>query len=164
MKPILAPESLSDDDLKPRVFLAGAIDGNCTERWQDRAIAALDDMPGTVLNPRRDSWDASWGNDLDDPRFTEQVQWELDGLERADVILCWLPAGSMAPISLMEFGLHARSGKVLVGCAPAFYRHGNVAAVCLRYGIPLYTTWAEVIDALRLKLENNSAHGVPHAG
>lgn len=164
MTPISAPDPLANEDQQPRVFLAGAIDGNHADRWQDRAITALEDMPGTVLNPRRDAWDASWGNDLDDPRFAEQVQWELDGLERADVILCWLPAGSMAPISLLELGLHARSGKVLVGCEPVFYRHGNVAAVCQRYGIPLYSTWADAINALRLKLENITAHGVSHVG
>ena len=43
------------------------------ERWQDRMVTDLASLPGTVLNPRRDAWDATWGQDLDDHRFAEQV-------------------------------------------------------------------------------------------
>ncbi|MBA3685319.1 MAG: nucleoside 2-deoxyribosyltransferase domain-containing protein, partial [Planctomycetes bacterium] len=128
------PLPIDDAWERPWVFLAGAIDQDRAERWQDQACNALGDLPGTVLNPRRDAWDANWGQDLDDARFAGQVAWELDALDRADVVACWLPAGSQAPISLLELGLHARGGRLLVGCPPGFHRRGNVRAVCARYG------------------------------
>jgi hypothetical protein len=147
MKLFAAPETVPATCQQPRVFLAGAIEKGSTRRWQDDAVAAFAKLPGSILNPRRDDWDATWGTGLDDPRFAQQVQWELGGLELADLILCWLPATSQAPISLLELGLHARRGTLLVGCQPAFYRYGNVAAVCQRYGIPLYSTWDELLQA-----------------
>lgn len=153
--------ALTADLPRPWVFLAGAIDHDRAERWQDLAVAILGDLPGTVLNPRRADWDVTWGNDLDDPRFAAQVAWELEGLERADAIVCWLPAGSQAPISLLELGLHARGGRLVVGCPVGFHRRGNVRAVCARFGIPLHDTLADAMDAIRHRLATGSP--VPEA-
>ncbi len=136
----------------PSVFLAGAIDMDRAERWQDLVVRALDDLPGTALNPRRDAWDATWGQDLDDPRFAAQVAWELDALDRADVVACWLPAGSAAPVSLLELGLHARGGKLVVGCPPGYHRRGNVRAVCARYGVPHVDTLDALVARVRERL------------
>ena len=103
------------------VFLAGSIEmGNATD-WQAAltvALAArLADRAGHVvmLNPRHDAWDASWRQTIDELRFREQVEWELDGLDRADVIAMWFAAETRAPITLLELGLHARGGKLVVG-------------------------------------------------
>ena len=147
MTPILPPNPIPQEAQRPWVFLAGAIDQGRAEPWQDVVIQYLQDRPGTVLNPRREAWDATWRQDLEDPRFAEQVTWELDALEAADAIMCWLPAGSQAPISLQELGLHARRGRLVVGCPPGFHRHGNVDAVCRRWNIPMA---ASLQESLRL--------------
>ena len=149
MKHHRPPAPIESTQPRPWLFLAGAIDQNRAERWQDRAVSALDTVAGTVLNPRREAWDSSWGTDLDDPRFAEQVAWELSALEQADAILCWLPAGSQAPVSLLELGLHARGGRLVVGCQPGFHRRGNVRAVCQRFAVPHADT---LDDALGLVL------------
>lgn len=156
MKHIQPSAPVTIDLPRPWVFLAGAIDQDRAERWQDRAVAALGDVPGTALNPRRDDWDATWDNDLDDPRFAAQVAWELEGLEWADAIVCWLPAGSQAPISLLELGLHARGGRLVVGCPVGFHRRGNVRAVCARFGVPLHGTLADVLGDVRQRLASAS--------
>ena len=39
------------------------------------------------LNPRRDKWDSSWEQSITNPEFKLQVDWELDGLEMADLII-----------------------------------------------------------------------------
>ena len=70
------------------------------------------------------------------------MEWELDGLERADVIAMWFAPDTRAPITLLELGLHARRKKVVVGCPDGFWRRGNVEIVCARFGIPLVSTWA----------------------
>jgi hypothetical protein len=77
---------------------------------------------------------------IDEPMFREQVEWELDGLERADLIAMWFAPQTKSPITLLELGLTARSGRLLVGCPDAFWRKGNIEVVCERYGVPLVTS------------------------
>jgi hypothetical protein len=131
------PSPHEPSDGRHTLFLAGSIDMGATEDWQAEVVSRLSDLDIVVLNPRRDDWDASWRQSIDEPQFRGQVEWELDGLERADVIAMWLARESQAPISLLELGLFARSGKVVVGCPAGFWRRGNVEVVCARYEIPL---------------------------
>lgn len=152
MRAVLPPAPPDAALPRPWLFLAGAIDQGRAERWQDAAVAALADLPGTALNPRREAWDAGWGTDLDDPRFADQVAWELDALEAADLVLCWLPAAAQAPVSLLEIGLHARRGRLIVGCEPGFHRRGNVRAVCARYTVPVADTFTAAIALVRHRL------------
>lgn len=87
---------------------------------------------------------------IDDPKFFEQVSWELDALERADHIFMYLPPQTKSPISLLELGLFADSGKMIVCCPNGFWRKGNVEVVCDRYDIPLYGDIDSAITYLRL--------------
>lgn len=151
----IAPTPLHDELPRPWLFLAGAIDQDRAERWQDVAVTALRDHPGTVLNPRRDAWDATWVQRLENPQFAAQVAWELDGLERADVILCWLPASAQAPISLLEIGLHARGRRLLIGCEPGFHRAGNVHAVARRFQIPVVETLDSLLALARHRIDTS---------
>jgi len=133
------------------VFLAGSIEMGVATDWQSALTARLPSGV-VVLNPRRDAWDASWRQSIDEPRFREQVAWELDGLERADVIAMWFAAETRAPVTLLELGLHARGGKLVVGCPDGYWRKGNVEMVCARVGISLSGDWeafvASVVRAL----------------
>ncbi|MEP7127198.1 MAG: nucleoside 2-deoxyribosyltransferase domain-containing protein, partial [Byssovorax sp.] len=72
------------------VFLAGSIEMGAAVDWQAAITALLADLAIVILNPRRDDWDSSWRQSIDDPRFRGQVEWELDGLDRASVIAMWL--------------------------------------------------------------------------
>jgi len=136
------------------VFLAGSIEMGSATDWQAELaaflVARLPDHAGKVivLNPRRDAWDASWRQSIDEPRFREQVEWELDGLERADVIAMWFAPETRAPITLLELGLHARGGKLVVGCPDGFWRKGNVEVVCARFGAPLAGDWDVFVAAV----------------
>lgn len=134
------------------VFLAGSIEMGAADDWQSLLTAALSDRDVVVLNPRRDEWDASWRQSIDEPRFRGQVEWELDGLERADVIAMWFAPATRAPITLLELGLHARGGKVVVGCPDGFWRRGNIEIVCARFGIPLRATWDAFVADVRARL------------
>ena len=77
-----------------------------------------------------------------------QVHWELEHLEKADCILMVFLPGSQSPITLLELGLHARSGKLLVVCTPGFYRYDNVRLTSSRYGVPVYGSLDEALKAL----------------
>jgi hypothetical protein len=126
------------------VFLAGSIEMGRAIDWQAELTAALPDRV-VVLNPRRDAWDASWRQSIDEPRFRHQVEWELDGLDRADLIAMWFAPETRAPITLLELGLHAASGKLIVGCPDGFWRKGNVEIVCARFGLSLVGDWDSFI-------------------
>ncbi|MDB4955415.1 MAG: hypothetical protein JWO36_2984 [Myxococcales bacterium] len=151
---VLKPPTLLEIDPSARVvFLAGSIEmGNATE-WQAALTRELAHLNVVVLNPRRDEWDATWRQSIDEPKFRAQVEWELDGLDRADLIAMWFVPETASPITLLELGLHARDGKLVVGCPPGYWRKGNVDIVCTRLGAPLFEAWdpfvAAVVDRLR---------------
>lgn len=125
-----------------RIFLAGTIDMGNSEDWQEEVIKLfngplLKEMEFTIYNPRRIE-----GFKNEDQE--EQIQWELDHLDKADTILMNLLPSSKSPISLLEFGLYAKSGKLVVVCPKEFYRYSNVRIICEKYKIPLYNSIGEV--------------------
>ncbi len=137
---ITAPEPIDASGF--RVYLAGAIDMGRAVTWQAQVIAMLADRPGLVLlNPRRDHFDAD--------TLDEQIRWELDALDAADVILMWFPADANAPISLLETGLYLRSGKLLIGAEPGYERRRNLEITTERYGVPLWPQLHDLVEQLR---------------
>ena len=138
-------------DLAPderAVFLAGSIEQGTAEDWQSVVSQALADRPLTLLNPRRDEWDASWVQSIGNAMFRGQVEWELEGMERAWRVAMYFAPGSRSPITLLEFGLLARSGKLTVCCPEGFWRRGNIEVVCARYGVPLCDNLPEWIHSI----------------
>jgi hypothetical protein len=136
------------------LFLAGSIDLGVAEDWQSKLAAALQDIPRLlILNPRRDQWEGVWDQSSDDPNFRGQVEWELEGLESADVIAYHFAPGSKAPVTMVELGLHARSGKGVVCCPNGFWRKGNVDIVCRRYGIEQVDDLDALAAAIRRRLD-----------
>ena len=95
--------------------------------------------------------------DIIEEKFKEQVNWELDLINEADVIALYLQANTMSPISLLELGRHVKDGKLVVCCLEGFWRRGNVQIVCDRYGIPLLDT-EEVSDGLEGQ-DGKARHG-----
>jgi hypothetical protein len=80
------------------------------------------------------------------------VEWELDGLQRADVIAMHFDPATQAPITLLELGLFAATGKVIACCPPGYWRRGNVEVVCARYGVPLLSELPALVEAVRERL------------
>jgi Nucleoside 2-deoxyribosyltransferase like len=138
------PTPLDFDGSKPSIFLAGSIEMGQAEAWQARFEEALRGADITILNPRRDEWDATWAQRIDNPQFRAQVEWELAAQERATLIAIYFAPATKAPVTLLELGLFARSGKVVVCCPNGYWRKGNVEVVCARYGVPM----VESLDAL----------------
>lgn len=71
---------------RPSVFLAGSIEMGAAENWQGQFEKSLSDLDVLILNPRRDEWDASWEQTIENKLFREQVEWELAGLEGASIV------------------------------------------------------------------------------
>lgn len=136
----------------PTLFLAGSIEMGQAQDWQSLVIGAFAEVPIVILNPRRDEWDASWEQSIHFPLFREQVEWELAGLEQADLIAMYFAPATRSPITLLELGLFAQSGKLLVCCPDGFWRKGNVEVVCNRYGVPLRDSLEDLIAAVKDRL------------
>jgi hypothetical protein len=128
---------------KKSVFLAGSIEMGVAEDWQSTIGKWFLSMGWNIFNPRRTDWDSSWIQSYENPQFNQQVSWELNALEKSDVILMYLDPNTKSPISLLELGLHATSKKLYVVCPDGFYRRGNVEMVCSTYDIPLFNTLEE---------------------
>lgn len=150
------PYFIDLDKGKTTIFLAGSIEMGQAENWQEYLGNILDKNNFNVINPRRDNWDSSWVQSYDNPQFYQQVSWELNGLELSDEILIYFVSGTKSPISLLEFGLYARSGKCSVVCPDEFWRKGNIDIVCNRYNIKTYQS----IDSyIKDKLGQNTKIG-----
>ena len=146
------PAPLDFDHSMPSVFLGGSIEMGQAEAWQAALEAALRGVDITILNPRRDEWDATWIQRISNPQFREQVEWELAAQERATLIAFYFAPRTKAPVTLLELGLFARSGKVVVCCPNGYWRKGNVEIVCARYGVPLVGELAELVRLLRRRV------------
>lgn len=145
---IRAPHPVNSKGFK--VFLAGAIDMGQAVDWQSQVADSLRDEPNLVLlNPRRE--------DFTPDKLDEQIMWELDALERADIILMWFPGDTQAPISLLEAGLYMRSGKLFLGVEESYYRRRNLELTAHFYKVPIYHTLNDLIAVIaRFQKANNS--------
>lgn len=153
---VKAPATYNDYLNKPSVFLAGSIEMGVAEDWQAKVSAALAPLDVLVLNPRRSNWDSSWAQTIDNPPFREQVEWELDALDAADVVLMYFDPATKSPITLLELGIHAAANpdKMIVCCPEGFWRKGNVDIVCARYGVAQASDLDTLLDVLRARLSN----------
>lgn len=136
------------DIIGKSIFLAGSIEMGKAENWQQQIENSLIDKQITILNPRRDDWDSSWEQSINNQHFKDQVLWELSALEIADIILVHFDPTTKSPISLLELGLHARSKRLIVHCPKGFWRKGNVDIVCNRYNIKQVNSIEELIDEI----------------
>lgn len=151
MKHIKAPNAWENTTGALTVFLGGSIDMGSAVDWQQTVANNLVDFDTILLNPRRDDWDSSWKQSITDPQFNQQVTWELDNQDAADLIVYYFSPESKAPITLMELGLYANSGKVFVCCPEGYWRKGNVEMICDRFNIPLFSSLGELISRIKLR-------------
>jgi len=137
-----------------KVFLAGSIEMGKAELWTHRVT---EQFPYDVVfyNPRRDDWDSSWVQDINNPNFYEQVSWEMDMLDISDVIFMYFDPATKSPISLLELGIYsercryAHDMKMIVCCPEGFWRKGNVDIVCRKQGIPVFDNMETAIIELK---------------
>lgn len=149
MEEIKAPNKFKNSPYIGDVFLAGSIEMGTASDWQKEIISEFEDTQLRFLNPRREAWDSSWEQSITNPHFNEQVNWELDALDYSDLIVFYFDPSTKSPISLMELGLFAASGKCMVCCPNGFWRKGNIEIICNRFKIPLFETKEELISAIK---------------
>lgn len=156
-----APDRMPVGDDYIKLFLAGSIEMGKAEDWQTEVTRMIreefidTDIDVCIFNPRRDDWDSSWVQSIDNPQFNEQVNWELDKLGESDIILLYFDPKTQSPISLLELGMFANKRQNMVVCCPeGFWRKGNVEIVCERNKCSLYTNkedwFSEIITRISI--------------
>jgi hypothetical protein len=129
------------------VFLAGSIEMDKAVDWQKECEEVLS-AKYVIFNPRRNEWNSDWEQSIDNVKFKEQVDWELNALEKADIIIMFFANNTKSPISLLEFGLYAQSNKMKVVVEENFWRKGNIDIVCEKYNIQQYKSLEELLQNL----------------
>ncbi len=130
-----SPENIENrNKTRKSIFLAGSIEMDLAVNWQKRSEEVLA-RKYVIFNPRRDSWSKGWEQSIENPKFKEQVNWELNALEQSDIIIMFFANNTKSPISLLELGLFAHSNKMKVVVEDGFWRKGNIDIVCERYQI-----------------------------
>lgn len=158
---VITPPYSTNTSSSIRVFLAGSIEMGKAERWQDEVISLINGsnleeeirQKLVIFNPRRDDWDSSWKQTYEDPQFYQQVNWELNNLEKATHILYYFANDTLSPISLLELGKFYQdtSKTIVVVVGSNYQRKGNVDIFCDRYNI----TVAESLRDGIIKLFNS---------
>ncbi len=143
-----APDSIDsiNQDI-PSVFLAGSIEMDKAVDWQKECEQVLS-AKYIIFNPRRNEWNSDWEQSIANVKFKEQVVWELNALEKADIIIMFFANNTKSPISLLEFGLYAQSNKMKVVVEENFWRKGNIDVVCEKYNIQQYKSLEELLQNL----------------
>jgi hypothetical protein len=152
---IESPSPLVFDPDKVSIFLAGSIDLGIAVDWQSIVAQALADLDVVLLNPRRKTWDPKIPQSIENPVFCEQVQWELEAQEHAQLIVFYFAPGTQAPITLLEFGLALKRKRIIVCCPDQFWRKGNIDITCKHYEVPQVDTLDALILAIRSEVKTS---------
>ena len=134
------------------VILYGGMPSDPEWDWRADLSASLSDLPIVILDPTCEAWDSTWVQDISFQPFKEQVKWEMDHADIADVIVFFFGGKTDQPITLLELGLYAHTGKAVVCCQDHFSKKGNVQIVCERYKIDMCETVEELEKEVRVRL------------
>ncbi|KID93193.1 hypothetical protein MGU_00782 [Metarhizium guizhouense ARSEF 977] len=143
-----------DHMVKPLIFLAGTTTPTADGDWRQKLVNRLSQDPVTFLDPTNKNWDSTWTEDFSDTRWTRQIRWELDLQEQADIVVVFFHESTLAPVSLLELGMHARSGKAIACAMPGYAKRGNVQAACGMYDGEFVTSEEELAQAVKSRLRD----------
>lgn len=137
-------------EYNPRLlFLAGSIENGKATEWQKIVVKELEHFDVVIYNPRRNDWDSTWTEDS--PLLKTQIRWELEHIEKSDIIFFYFDPTTISPISLLEFGkvIGDESKQKIIVCPPGFHRRTNVIETANFYNESVFNTLDEGIDALK---------------
>jgi hypothetical protein len=143
------------------IFVGGSIEMGKAVDWQfdlhQRLNAADPAIDAVLFNPRRNDWDATQPQDpTPGTQFEQQVTWELDHLESADLIVFNFIADTISPITLLELGMNSANSKDVIVCCPRdYFRYGNVKILCERSGITITEDYEELCNLVIQRAQNH---------
>lgn len=156
MLSIKPPCEVEDGIFKKKItiFLAWSIEQGKAEKWQQIVETWLSDKDVVILNPRRDDWNPSWKEDINNEEFTRQVNWELDGLDKSKIAIFYFDPATKSPVTMYELGLCTNKWNLIVCCPDWFHKKWNIDIVCRRNNIQEATNLEDLISKLRVKVDS----------
>ena len=119
------------------IFLAGPTPRSLdVKSWRPDFIKQLWDngFNGNILTPENREQDSLYD-------FEKQINWEVNGLETADLIVFWIPRNletMPAFTTNIEFGNYLNSGKIVVGFPEGSPNNRYIKKRCEMNEIPLF--------------------------
>jgi nucleoside 2-deoxyribosyltransferase len=142
----------SDMQHIPSVFLAGPTPRNDkTQSWRPEAIRLFKHykFPGNLMVPERTDWNTKFD-------YMDQVNWEWEGMERADIVMFWVPSDPDEMLALttrVEFGYClGQKKRVLYGRPDGSFKTDYLDALYKKvYGndAPIYNSLSDLIFETR---------------
>lgn len=153
---IQPPSFLVSPSIRHSVFLGGSIEMGEAEKWQDRFIEKLAEKlkkSGTgrvfdVYNPRRDDWDSSWVQSIENPQFYQQVTWELTEIKRCDTRVFYFAPETISPVTMLKFGDSWNMERTYLCAHPDYLRYGNLQIFAYMRKLHIYKNLDEVIQKI----------------
>lgn len=144
-----------------KIYLGGTMDfssdvNDWQTRFQNGVVALTDPIKGIlmfkntsfiIINPHVPPQNAL-APDLNNPEFCTTMQWRMNMMDQADVILVNLMNKSIEHAPLLDFATNLRTGKLIVRCGELYKSYPQVRLLCERYSVPLLNGTANVKDIL----------------
>jgi hypothetical protein len=84
-----------------------------------------------LLDPTTQLWQSTWGDNLAEPGFKEQAEWEFNAFERSDIALFYFPAGVPCQLTLFKLGVAMKQPDKVLAYSPKFsFKKGFVDYYC----------------------------------
>jgi len=125
---------------KPVVYLGGNSRGR---DWRIEFLHRFENTDVVFINPRRDSY----AHPEEMPNeHAEQVLWERQAIDKADIALFWLGEGLANQAARVEIGFAVGAGKyVIIGAEPGFLGLEHLSAFS---GLILSTSVSGLMDRM----------------
>ena len=150
MQVVYAPEEAPQTS-SSSIFLAGPSPRQSTDpNWRKEAIQILERLgyDGVVFAP-------IWREGVIREKFTheqnydEQVEWETQYLNQADLVVFWVPRDMRKLPGLttnVEYGLWVRSGKTLLGYPEGAEKMNYLETWALKEGVPVHQSLYTLLE------------------
>ena len=144
-------ESLDPDTLK--IFLAGGMKNPWRKALRDKLQKAnLTNL--IIIDPTIDDWASIGKNDISNPDYVRQTDWEHMGLIKADIEVFHFDSSSVSPITLIEMGMYKSQESII--CVESGYRKkAYIEYMGDRYGMPVTRTINELANLLAIRCHNH---------
>lgn len=155
---VVSPPNFPDLNGRRPIFLAGSIEMGVAWNWQETFVKKLEkhlesksmrylmNKELIVLNPRRPDWDDSWRQDIREANFFQQVEWELEFLDRAQYKIFYFAKDTLSPITLLELGTFHENAHVC--WEDGYKRQGNLQVYCHKKKIKTYKSIDDLIQKI----------------
>lgn len=131
--------------------------------WRIDAVKHLEQLgfQGSVLIPENPDFTfRDWEKDFP---YDEQVEWELEMLEKATCLMFWIPRDMVTLPGLTtndEFGAFKRSGRVVLGTPPDAFRVKYQRWYAKKLGIPQTSTLEDTCkEAIKMATDSTTPLG-----